>query len=313
MQASRQNRSVLGVLLSPSVFWLLVFFVLPLFIVLVVSFSKRSLLGVVEYDFNLDNYARIFSPLTELWTAVSNWLFVHNDWSKFVEEVGGINAIYIKIFWKSLWLAIVNTGICLIIAYPFAFFIARQTPRNQTILIFLVMVPFWTNFLIRTYALIFILRDSGLINNILIGLGVINEPLEIMFTQTAVMIGLVYGYLPFAILPLYASIEQLDYNYVQAAQDLGANSVKVFLRIILPLTMPGVVAASIITFIPTLGAYVTPDLMGGGNTFLIGNLLQQQFMTVRDWPFGSALGFILMAFVLAATLLYFRSGSRRLA
>ncbi|MCG3209977.1 MAG: Spermidine/putrescine transport system permease protein PotB [Anaerolineae bacterium] len=284
MQATRQNRNLLALLLSPAAFWLLLFFVAPLVIVLVVSFSKRSLLGVVDYTFNLDNYLRVVTT-----------------------------PIYLKILWKSLWLAILNTAICLAIAYPFAFYIARQTPRRQNILIFLVMVPFWTNFLVRTYALIFILRDSGLINNILVGLGVISQPLQIMFTESAVMIGLVYGYLPFAVLPLYASIEQLDFNFVQAAQDLGANNVKVFLRVILPLTMPGVVAAAIITFIPTLGAYVTPDLMGGGNTFLIGNLLQQQFMTVRDWPFGSALGIILMVMVLAATLLYFRSGGGRLA
>jgi len=284
MQATRQNRGMLSILLSPALFWLMLFFVIPLVIVFVVSFSKRSLLGVVEYDFNLDNYRRVFT-----------------------------DTIYLRILWKSLWLAIVNTALCLVIAYPFAFLIARQTPKNQNILIFLVMVPFWTNFLVRTYALIFILRDTGLVNNILIGLGVINQPLVIMFTQPAVMIGLLYGYLPFAVLPLYASIEQLDFNYVQAAQDLGANGVKVFLRVILPLTMPGVVAGGIITFIPTMGAYVTPDLMGGGNTFLIGNLLQQQFMTVRDWPFGSALGFILMAMVLAATMIYFRSGGGRLA
>lgn len=284
MQATRQNRNLLALLLSPAAFWLLLFFVAPLVIVLVVSFSKRSLLGVVDYTFNLDNYLRVVTT-----------------------------PIYLKILWKSLWLAILNTAICLAIAYPFAFYIARQTPRRQNILIFLVMVPFWTNFLVRTYALIFILRDSGLINNILVGLGVISQPLQIMFTESAVMIGLVYGYLPFAVLPLYASIEQLDFNFVQAAQDLGANNVKVFLRVILPLTMPGVVAAAIITFIPTLGAYVTPDLMGGGNTFLIGNLLQQQFMTVRDWPFGSALGIILMVMVLAATLIYFRSGGGRLA
>jgi spermidine/putrescine transport system permease protein len=264
--------------------WLSLFFVAPLFIVLIVSFSKRSLLGVVEYDFNLDNYRRIFT-----------------------------DTVYLRILWRSLWLAIVNTVLCLVIAYPFAFYIARQTPQRQNFLIFLVMIPFWTNFLIRTYALIFILRDTGLINNILIGLGVIDEPLVIMFTQSAVMIGLLYGYLPFAVLPLYASIEQLDFNYIQAAQDLGANNVQIFLRIILPLTMPGVIAASIITFIPTLGAYVTPDLMGGSNTYLIGNLLQQQFMTVRDWPFGSALGFILMLMVLGATMIYFRAGSSRLA
>ncbi|HEX9925454.1 MAG TPA: ABC transporter permease [Anaerolineae bacterium] len=281
-QVSTQKKGVLGFLLGPSVFWLIIFFVAPLIIVLVVSFSKRSLLGVVEYDFNLENYRRVFSDV-----------------------------IYLRIFWRSLWLAIVNTVLCLVVAYPFAFYIARQTPSRQNFLIFLVMVPFWTNFLIRTYALIFLVRDTGLFNNFLIGLGIIDEPLTVMFTQTGVMLGMLYGYLPFAILPLYASIEQLDFNYVQAAQDLGANGVRVFLRIILPLTMPGVVAASIITFIPTMGAYVTPDLMGGGNTFLIGNLLQQQFMTVRDWPFGSALGIVLMILVLIATIIYFRKGGGR--
>jgi spermidine/putrescine transport system permease protein len=281
-QVSTQKKGVLGFLLGPSVFWLVIFFVAPLIIVLVVSFSKRSLLGVVEYDFNLQNYRRVFSDV-----------------------------IYLRIFWKSLWLAIVNTILCLVVAYPFAFYIARQTPSRQNFLIFLVMVPFWTNFLIRTYALIFIVRDTGLFNNFLIGLGIVDEPLVIMFTQTGVLLGMLYGYLPFAILPLYASIEQLDFNYVQAAQDLGASGVRVFLRIILPLTMPGVVAASIITFIPTMGAYVTPDLMGGGNTFLIGNLLQQQFMTVRDWPFGSALGIVLMILVLIATIIYFRKGGGR--
>jgi spermidine/putrescine transport system permease protein len=281
-QAGRQNNRLLAILLSPTVFWLSLFFIVPLIVVLVVSFSKRSLLGVVEYDFNLANYRRVFSEL-----------------------------IYLRILWKSVWLAILNTVLCLLVGYPFAFYIARQSPSRQRLLIFLVMIPFWTNFLVRTYALIFIVRDTGFINNILIGLGVIDTPLPIMFTQTGVLLGMLYGYLPFAVLPLYASIEQLDFDYVQAAQDLGANGVKVFLRIILPLTMPGVVAGSIITFIPTLGAYVTPDLMGGGNTFLIGNLLQQQFMTVRDWPFGSALGIILMVMVLAATMFYFRVGGSR--
>jgi spermidine/putrescine transport system permease protein len=284
MQADRRDRGLITFLLTPTLFWLILFFVLPLVIVLVVSFSKRSLLGVVEYDFNLNNYVRAFGQ-----------------------------TVYLSILWKSTWLAIVNTVLCLLIAYPFSFFIARQTPSRQTILIFLVMVPFWTNFLIRTYALIFIVRDTGLINTVLMELGIINEPLTMMFTQGAVLLGMVYGYLPFAILPLYASIEQLDFRYVQAAQDLGADGVRVFFRIILPLTMPGVVAASIITFIPTLGAYVTPDLMGGGSTFLIGNLLQQQFMTVRDWPFGSALGIILMIMVLVATMIYFRAGAGRSA
>jgi spermidine/putrescine transport system permease protein len=282
--AGRQSKGTLAILLTPGVFWLITFFVLPLLMVLVVSFSKRSLLGVVDYSFNLENYCRVFSDIT-----------------------------YLRILGRSVSLAAVNTVLCLLLAYPFAFYIARQTPQRQKILIFLVMVPFWTNFLIRTYALMFIIRDSGLINSWLLNLGVIDEPLQVLFTYTAVRLGMLYGYLPFAVLPLYASIEQLDFNYVQAAQDLGANGVRVFLRIILPLTMPGVVAAAIITFIPALGDYITPDLMGGGNTFLVGNLLQQQFMTVRDWPFGSALGIVLMTMVLAATLVYFRTGASRAA
>jgi spermidine/putrescine transport system permease protein len=274
---------VLAVLLGPGVFWLMLFFVIPLIIVLVVSFSKRSLLGVVDYSFNLNNYVRVFDP----------------------------SAPYFSIFLRSLGLASVNTVLCLLIGYPFAFYIARQSPARQKFLIFLVMVPFWTNFLIRTYALMFIIRDTGLINSWLINLGIISEPIQILFTPTAVRLGMLYGYLPFAVLPMYASIEQLDFNFVQAAQDLGADSLRVFLRVILPLTMPGVVAAGIITFIPALGDFITPDLLGGGNTFLIGNVLQQQFLTVRDWPFGSAMGIVLMVMVLAATMIYFRTGASR--
>lgn len=286
MQATgRQSKGILPILLTPGVFWLTVFFVIPLLIVLVVSFSKRSLLGVVELEFNLNNYARLFNP----------------------------NSPYLFIFLRSLGLASVNTVLCLLFAYPFAFYIARQTPQRQKMLIFLVMVPFWTNFLIRTYALMFIIRDTGLINTWLVNLGIISEPIQILFTPTAIRLGMLYGYLPFAVLPLYASIEQLDFNYVQAAQDLGADSLRVFLRVILPLTMPGVVAASIITFIPALGDFITPDLMGGGNTFLIGNVLQQQFLTVRDWPFGSAMGIGLMVLVLGATMIYFRTGASRSA
>lgn len=284
MQAlSKRSRGVLAILLTPGVLWLTLFFVIPLLIVLVVSFSKRSLLGVVDYSFNLNNYIRVFDP----------------------------GAPYFSIFLRSLGLATINTILCLLLGYPFAFYIARQTPQRQKLLIFLVMVPFWTNFLIRTYALMFIIRDTGLINSWLLNLGIIREPLQILFTPTAIRLGMLYGYLPFAVLPLYASIEQLDYNYVQAAQDLGADALRVFIKVILPLTMPGVVAAGIITFIPALGDFITPDLLGGGNTFLIGNVLQQQFLTVRDWPFGSAMSVVLMALVLMATMIYFRTGASR--
>ncbi len=278
----RSKRVQILSLLSPSAAWLLVFFLLPLVIVLLVSLGKRGPMGQVVYDWNLDNYLRFIDP------------------------------IYFKIFLRSVWIATANTVLCLIFGYPFAYFIARRPKRWRNLLLLLVMVPFWTNFLVRTYAWMIILRDKGLINSLLILTGVITKPLPLLFNQNAVILGLFYGYLPFMVLPLYASIEKLDFSLVEAAQDLGANTLTAFRRIILPLTMPGIVAGAIITFIPSIGAYVTPDLLGGAKAMMVGNLLQQQFLEVRDWPFGSAVGFILMVTVLLATMVYFRTGSRTL-
>ncbi len=279
----RRSRSVqILSLLSPSAAWLLVFFLLPLVMVLLVSLGKRGPMGGVVYDWNLDNYIRFIDP------------------------------IYFKIFIRSVWIATANTLLCLIFGYPFAYFIARRPKRWRNVLLLLVMVPFWTNFLVRTYAWMVILRDKGLINSLLTMAGIISEPLPLLFNQNAVILGLFYGYLPFMVLPLYASIEKLDFSLVEAAQDLGANSLTAFRRIVLPLTMPGIVAGAIITFIPSIGAYVTPDLLGGAKAMMIGNLLQQQFLEVRDWPFGSAVGFILMVTVLLATMVYFRKGGETL-
>jgi spermidine/putrescine transport system permease protein len=269
-------------LLSPSAAWLFVFFLLPLVMVLLVSLGKRGPMGGVVYQWNLDNYVRF------------------------------IDRIYFKIFIRSAWIAAANTLLCLLFGYPFAYFIARRPKRWRNVLLLLVMIPFWTNFLVRTYAWMVILRDKGLINSLLMQIGIITKPLPLLFNQSAVILGLFYGYLPFMVLPLYASIEKLDFSLVEAAQDLGANSWIAFRRIVLPLTMPGVVAGAIITFIPSIGAYVTPDLLGGARAMMIGNLLQQQFLEVRDWPFGSAVGFILMATVLLATMLYFRTGGKTL-
>jgi spermidine/putrescine transport system permease protein len=276
-----KNVQVLG-LLSPSAVYLLVFFLLPLVIVLLVSLGKRGPMGSVVYDWNLDNYTRFIDP------------------------------IYFKIFVRSVWIATANTVLCLVFGYPFAYFIARRPKRWRNMLLLLVMVPFWTNFLVRTYAWMIILRDSGLINSLLMLTGIITEPLPLLFNQNAVIIGLFYGYLPFMVLPLYASIEKVDFSLVEAAQDLGANALTAFRRVVLPLTLPGIVAGAIITFIPSLGAYVTPDLLGGAKAMMIGNLLQQQFLEVRDWPFGSAVGFILMVTVLLATMVYFRTGGKTL-
>jgi spermidine/putrescine transport system permease protein len=275
----RRSKSVqILSLLSPSAAWLLVFFLLPLVMVLLVSLGKRGPMGGVVYDWNLDNYIRF------------------------------IDRIYFKIFLRSVWIATANTALCLLFGYPFAYFIARRAKRWRNVLLLLVMVPFWTNFLVRTYAWMVILRDKGLINSLLTMAGIISEPLPLLFNQNAVILGLFYGYLPFMVLPLYASIEKLDFSLVEAAQDLGANALTVFRRIILPLTMPGIVAGAIITFIPSIGAYITPDLLGGARAMMVGNLLQQQFLEVRDWPFGSAVGFILMVTVLLATMVYFRKG-----
>lgn len=274
-------------LVSPAALWLLVFFLIPLIIVLLVSFGERGEAGQVVYSWTLKNYLRFFSRVGERY-------------------------LYVLIFARSLWIALLNTLLCLLVGYPLAYFIARQPSRRRNALLLLVMIPFWTNFLVRTYAWMVILRDTGVINNFLMGLGFISQPLPLLFNQGAVLLGLFYGYLPFMVLPLYASIEKLDFSLVEAAQDLGANALRTFLRIILPLTKPGLVAGSILVFIPSIGAYVTPDLMGGAKVTMVGNLLQQQFLKVRDWPFGSAVGFILMLTVLGATLLYFRSGGKTL-
>jgi spermidine/putrescine transport system permease protein len=276
-----KNLRVLA-LLSPSAAWLLIFFILPLVMVLLVSLGKRGPMGGVVYQWNLDNYLRFLDP------------------------------IYVKIFFRSVRIATANTFLCLLFGYPLAYFIAKRPKRWRNVLILLVMIPFWTNFLVRTYAWMVILRDTGLINSLLLQIGFITKPLSLLYNENAVILGLFYGYLPFMVLPLYASIEKLDFSLVEAAQDLGANSLNAFRRIVLPLTMPGIIAGSIITFIPSIGAYVTPDLLGGAKAMMIGNLLQQQFLEVRDWPFGSAVGFILMATVLLATMLYFRTGSRTL-
>lgn len=296
----------------PAGFWLLIFFLLPMLIVFIVSLGERSRLGTVTYPpFEITNIGAYF-----------------DDYVRFFSRING-EFIYLRIFWRSVVLATLNTLICLAFGYPFAYWIARRPARYRGILILLVMIPFWTNFLVRTYAWMLILRDSGLINNLwtitLHEQAVLLAPrsalfawlaeatsqkLPLLFNQPAVFMGLFYGYVPFMVLPLYSNLEQLNWSLLEAAADLGANAFQRTTRVLLPLTLPGIVAGSVIVFIPSLGAYVTPDLLGGGKVALLGNLLQQQFMTVRDWPFGSAIGFIMMAMMLTGVMLYFRTLSR---
>ncbi len=295
----------------PAATYLLLFFVIPLVIVFVVSLGERTRLGTVTYPpFSWDNLGVYF-----------------NDYVRFFSPVNG-EYIYLRILLRSAGIAILNTILCLLIGYPFSYWIARQPERYRPGLVFLVMIPFWTNFLVRTYAWMLILRDSGIINNfwtitlheqavMLSGnsqffawlADITSDKLPLLFNQPAVVLGLLYGYLPFMVLPLYTALEKFDWTLLEAAADLGAGRWASTLRILIPLSMPGIVAGSIIVFIPSLGAYVTPDLMGGARVALVGNLLQQQFMTVRNWPFGSAIGFILMTIMLAATIIYFRSST----
>jgi spermidine/putrescine transport system permease protein len=234
------------------------------------------------------------------------WQFNLNNYTRFADP------LYLKIFLRSFKIAGITTLVSFLLGYPMAYWIATRSPKWRNTLILLLMIPFWTNFLVRTYAWILILRDSGLVNNAMMSLGLISEPLPLFGNDLAIIIGLVYGWFPDMVLPCYAAIERLDFSLVEAAQDLYANELRAFARIIFPLTLPGVVAGSILVFIPSLGAYVTPDLLGGAKSVMIGNVIQSQFLSVRDYPFGAAFSFSLMIMMLAATLIYFRVGGRTL-
>jgi spermidine/putrescine transport system permease protein len=215
-----------------------------------------------------------------------------------------LNADYLQIFLRSFWLAGVTTLLALLVGFPTALFMALQPPARRNLLVFLVTVPFWANLLVRNYAWILLLRNNGLIDGALHRTGITEAPLGILYTPAAVLIGLVYSFLPFMVLPIYASLEKLDLRLVEAAFDLGADRRRVLRRVIVPLAMPGIVAGCLLVFIPGLGAYVTPELLGGGKALMIGNLIQGQFGAARNWPFGAALAFALLAFVLLGMLAY---------
>jgi spermidine/putrescine transport system permease protein len=269
------------VLSLPPYIYLVLFFALPLVLVFVYSFASRSSTGqTVLQDWNLESYRRLFSPLV------------------------------LEIFVRSFLLALVTTLVCLLVSYPFAYYIATRGPRVRSVLLVLVMIPFWSNFLVRTYAWRVILGSDGLVSQVSQALG--GEPIRVLFTNSAVLIGLVYGFLPFMVLPLYAAIERLDWSLVEAARDLYANGWTAFRKVTLPLSMPGVVAGSILVFIPSLGAYVTPAILGGARTVLMGDYIVSQFLAARNWPFGSALSFAIMFVMLLATVVYFRAGAKSL-
>lgn len=271
-----------GFLISlPSYFYLVLFFVIPLGLVFVYSFATRDSTGLtVLEDWNLDSYRRLFTG-----------------------EV-------VTIFVRSFVLALATTLICLAFAYPFAYYIATRSPRARNILLVFVMIPFWSNFLVRTYAWRVILGSDGPVSQISEALG--GDPIRLLFTTTAILIGLVYGFMPFMVLPLYAALERMDWRLVEAARDLYADGFSAFRKVTFPLSVPGVVAGSILVFIPSLGAYVTPALLGGANTVLAGDYIVSQFLAARNWPYGSALSIGIMSVMLLATIFYFRAGAKTL-
>lgn len=267
-------------LLLPSVIFLFVFFIAPLLIVVVFSFLERDTYGGVIWIFTLENFMRAFDML------------------------------YFSTFLRSIYIALLTTFFCLLIGYPIAYFIATRPRDRRNTMVLALMIPFWTNFLIRTYAWLTLLRtNTGLINVSLMGLGIIKEPLPTFGNDFAIVLGLVYGWLPDMVLPIYASLDRLDFDLVEAANDLYASGSKVFWRVIWPLSLPGVVAGSMLVFIPSLGAFVTPAILGGGKSLMIGNIISNQFLGGFDWPFGSALSTMMMVLMLIATLIYFRSAS----
>jgi spermidine/putrescine transport system permease protein len=257
-------------LLAPLVAWVVAFVVAPAVIMLVYSFARRGTLGGVVLDFTLENYAGVADP------------------------------VYLQIVLRSIVYAGITTLVCLAAGYPVAYLVGRAHPRRRNLLLMAVMVPFWTSFLIRTYAWVTILKSEGLLNSLLLGLRLAAAPLELLYTPGAVVVGLVYTFLPFMILPIYSSVEKLDGALIEAALDLGAGPLRAFSRVIVPLTTPGIAAGVLLVFVPALGIYAVNDILGGGRVDMIGNIIENQFKgNARNWPFGAALGTtLLVAFAL---------------
>ena len=266
------------ILLFPAILWLLLLIVAPLVIVLVVSLATRGSYGKTIYDFSMANFLRAFDPL------------------------------YLRAYWRTAWIATTTTLLCLIVSYPVAYFLALRAPeRWKRTLLVLTVIPFWTSFLIRTYAWILLLRSEGVVNSGLMSIGLISAPLKLLYSDFAVLVGQVYGELPFMILPIYVALERLDIRLLEAAQDLGANRFWTFVKVTLPMSRPGLLSGIVLVFIPSLGAFITPDLLGGAKSLMIGNLIQNQF-TQLNQPFGSALSLILTAAVLLLLAIAFKSG-----
>jgi spermidine/putrescine transport system permease protein len=267
--------------LSPVALWMLAFFIIPVALVMLVSFFTRGQYGGVEYKVTSGNYIKLLNPL------------------------------YLRIIWNSLVISLSTTLMCLALGYPFAYFIARASKKFRPVLLLLVILPFWTNSLVRTYAWIILLRTEGIINTYLMNLHIINQPLKLLYNNASVLIGMVYMMFPFMVLPLYASIEKLEFSLLEAAKDLGARPFEAFRKITLPLTKPGIMSGCLLVFVPTLGYFFIPDLMGGSKIILVSNLIKNQFLSARNWPLGSAISVILILLMFCVIKLYLKLGGNK--
>ena len=288
VQEKRASRTR-WLLLAPALFILIIAASGPLLITLVYSFLSPGDYGGVEWQFSL-----------------SAWFNVFMERDIFDETLGFSDA-HLSIFWRSVKLSLMTTLLCLFFGFPTAYFIATRPKKQRDLWMLLIIIPFWTNLLIRTFTVVELIRNEGTVNSVLIWAGVIDEPIQMLFTEFSILLGMVYVYLPLMVLPLYASMERLDFSLVEAGYDLYATRLQVLRRVILPLVKPGVVAGSILVFVPSLGAYVTPRVMGGGNQLMIGNLIELQFGQGRNWPLGAALSITLLAIVMIALMAYVRT------
>lgn len=273
----RTRKYFQNTVIATIVAWLSLFVFIPNLIVIATSFLSRDEANYIKMVFTLDNYIRLFEPL------------------------------YAQVLLHSLNMAFIATFFCLILGYPFAFILTRLPQKLRPVMLFLLIVPFWTNSLIRIYGLKIFLSTRGYFNDFLLWTGLIDKPLKIMYTQEAVILGLIYILLPFMVLPLYSSIEKLDRSYLEAAKDLGANKFRTFIKIIIPLTMPGIIAGCLLVFLPALGLFYVSDLMGGAKNLLIGNVIKSQFLNTRDWPFGAATSICLTLAMGLLLFIYYRT------
>jgi spermidine/putrescine transport system permease protein len=290
--ALRQSDRNGWLLVTPALVVLGLAAILPLLVMLVYSFLTPGEFGNVEWQFSWDGWISI--------------LFQRDIF----EGTLGLADAHLTIFWRSIWLSVVTTVLAFVVGFPTAWFIATRPPRERPLWLFLVTIPFWTNLLIRTFAILEVIRSEGLINTALIKTGLISEPIQMLYTDGAVLAGMAYVYLPLMVLPLYAAIDRFDMRMLEAAYDLYASRWMALRRVILPIVSPGIVAGSILVFVPSLGAYVTPRVLGGGKNMMIGNFIELQFGQGRNWPLGAALSMTLLVIVTVALLFYVRAANR---